>query len=438
MKISPARTAAFDVLIKIETEKAFSSVLLAAFEENLSVRDRGLCHELVLGVLRRQIYLDKILDFFAGGKRLDAAVRVALRIGLYQVLFLDKVPHHSAINESVNLVQRAKKTSAKGFVNALLRRATREEIGLKVLSEIERVSVETSHPEWLLEKWSAEFGWDEAVRLGEANNEIPNAAFRFTGKFKRGDRGEGIRESDFVEGCFIAERVDGWLKSAADRGEIYFQDEASQMVAAAVRLNPGGGFLDVCAAPGSKTTMIANRLATLEGTLPNRRVSAFKFVAGDSYWSRVAFLKENCIRQGVGFVNIVQYDAEHSLPFAYEVFDSVLVDAPCTGTGTIRHNPEIRYFLRPEDFAELQGKQLRILKNASKLVTRGGTLIYSTCSLEKEENEDVCEAFLAENEEFGLVKPDLRDRFLTERGFARTYPQRDEMDGFFVAEFRRR
>jgi len=136
-------------------------------------------------------------------------------------------------------------------------------------------------------------------------------------------------------------------------------------------------------------------------------------------------------------VNIVQYDAERSLPFADEAFDSVLVDAPCSGTGTIRHNPEIRYFLKPDDFAELQDKQLRILKNASKLVTSGGTLVYSTCSLEREENEAVCEAFLRDNADFRLVKPNVPERFLTELGFARTFPQRDDMDGFFVAKFTR-
>jgi 16S rRNA (cytosine967-C5)-methyltransferase len=298
------------------------------------------------------------------------------------------------------------------------------------------------------------------VRLAEANNQVPAAAFRYTGIFQRREPWEGkdaIKKSEFVEGCFIAERIDEKLKSAAESGEIYFQDEASQMVGAAVKLKPVGRFLDVCAAPGSKTTQIALSAVTeiyhpaqkagtppnqggefrkTDNTLPRGRVPAF-LVAGDLHWKRVEFLKENCRRQGVEFVNVVQYDAESALPFADEAFDAVLVDAPCTGTGTVRHNPEIRYFLRPGDFAELQGKQLRILKNASKVVRRGGTLIYSTCSLEKEENEDVCEKFL-ENGEFRLVTPNVPARFLTERGFARTYPQRDGMDGFFVAEFRRR
>ena len=379
-------------------------------------------------------------------------MRVALRLGLYQIYFLDKIPHHSAINESVNLVQRAKKTSAKGLVNAVLRRVTRETVSLDFEDKIERLSVETSHPGWLLEKWSSEFGWEATELLAKANNQVPDAAFRFTGKIKRGERWgreETIRQSQFVDGCFIADKVDEQLKKAAEDGEIYFQDEASQMVAAAVRLKPSMKFLDVCAAPGSKTTQIAEcgmRNADLSepgavatgfrnDTLPTGRVSAF--FAGDLHWNRVQFLRENCRRQGVGFVNIVQYDAERALPFAERSFDAVLVDAPCSGTGTIRHNPEIRYFLQPEDFAELQNKQLRILKNASYLVDRGGTLIYSTCSLEKEENEAVCEAFLRDNADFKSVRPKVPERFLTKLGFARTFPQRDGMDGFFIANFAR-
>ncbi len=143
--------------------------------------------------------------------------------------------------------------------------------------------------------------------------------------------------------------------------------------------------------------------------------------------------REICKKQGLQNVQLLQYDAEKSLPFADESFEVILVDAPCSGTGTIRHNPEIRYFLTENDFAELSSKQLKILVNASKLVKRGGRLIYSTCSLEIEENEQVIENFLHENRDFEIVLPNLSAEFLTERGFARTFPQRDKMDGFFIA-----
>ncbi|MGH9818837.1 MAG: transcription antitermination factor NusB, partial [Pyrinomonadaceae bacterium] len=157
MNISPARIAAFDVLYRIETEKAFSSPLLSQYENDLSVKDRSLCHEIVLGCLRRQIYLDRIIDHFSAKPRLDAEIRVSLRIGIFQLLYLDKVPAYSAVNESVNLVQRAKKTSAKGLVNAVLRQLQRGRPEFSYADETERISVETSHPRWLIEKWTGEF-----------------------------------------------------------------------------------------------------------------------------------------------------------------------------------------------------------------------------------------------------------------------------------------
>ena len=429
MKISPARTAAFDILLRIEKERAFSSVLLPMYESGLSLADASLCHELVLGTLRRQIYLDRIIDHFVGRKQIDIEVRIALRLALYQLIHLDRIPEYSAINESVNLVQRAKKTSAKGFVNAILRRASRENIGLSFADEIDRISVETSHPRWLIEKWADDFGIDEAANLAAANNELPMIAFRLIGEVSDEAQllADHSRPSDHVEACYIAERGEPKLFQLAENGEIYIQDEASQMVAKTIKIPQDGRFLDVCAAPGGKTGLIA------ANNLMNARLVA----AGDLYRPRVEFLRDNCRRQGVDFVQIVQYDAEKSLPFADDSFDTILVDAPCSGTGTIRGNPEIRYFLLPEDFSELSKKQLAILINASKLVRAGGALVYSTCSLEKEENEDVCRQFLVQNRGFESVKPDVYESFVTDGGFARTWPRRDNMDGFFIAEFRR-
>ena len=430
MKISPARAAAFDIALRIETENAFSSVLLPMYESGLSQADASLCHELTLGTLRRQMYLDRIIDIVAVGKKIDIEVRIALRLALYQVNFLDKIPQYSAINESVNLVQRAKKTSAKGFVNAILRRAVREKIELSFADENDRLSVETSHPGWLIEKWIQEFGLDVSRQLAEANNEIPLTAFRVIGQTD--DQVQRLidssRRSDHVEGCYIAGQKKDRRFDLAGKGDIYIQDEASQMVAQSVKIPDGGRFLDVCAAPGGKTGLIAARNSAKTGLV----------AAGDLHWPRVEFLCDNCGRQGVDFVEIVQYDAERAMPFADESFDTVLVDAPCSGTGTIRHNPEIRYFLTPDDFADLSRKQLAILTNASKLVRPGGSVIYSTCSLEREENENVCGQFLLKNTEFQTVRPTVHERFLTDNGFARTWPYRDNMDGFFIAEFRRR
>lgn len=411
-EISPARLSAFEILLKIEKEKAFSSVLLPFYEEKLEAKDRALCHELTLGVLRKQIYLDKVIEIFSR-KKLDLEVRIALRIGLYQLLFLDKIPPYSAINESVNLVVRAKKTSAKGFVNAILRRVTRENIKLNFADKIEQISVETSHPRWLIEKWIKQLGLKETEELAVANNQPPTLDFRFTVKtseaIKKSLQKENIKEEK------------SFLRELADSGKIYFQDEASQLVGKVVDLQENESFLDVCSAPGSKLTQIA--------TYANQTV-----FGGDLYLQRVELMQKSAQKQGLKNVAILQYDAETSLPFAEATFDVILLDAPCSGTGTIRHNPEIRYHLSEKDFSELSAKQLKILRNASKVLKRGGRLIYSTCSLEKEENEDVIENFLAENTHFTKLRAKY---FSTQEGFSRTFPHRDKMDGFFIAELKK-
>lgn len=423
MKISPARTAAFDILSRIAKERAFSSILLPDYEQRLSEKDRALCHQLTLGVLRRQIYLDRMIDYFAAGKKLDLAVRISLRLGLYQLLFLDRIPAHSAVNESVNLVQRAKKSSARGFVNAILRRVQREPFSTDFADDIERISVETSHPRWLIEKWAGRFGIGDAGKLAESNNLQPTTAFRSTARAASGQRFEGARRSEFVAGCFLTDVVSREIAEAAARGEIYFQDEGSQLVSDAVKIPEHGRFLDVCSAPGSKVTQVA------------ARENAGFVVAGDVHSHRIRFLLQNARSQGLPDVAVLEYNAENELPFKEGSFDTVLVDSPCSGTGTIRHNPEIRYFLQPEDLTELSSKQLRILRNASKMVRKGGSLIYSTCSLEPEENEVVANAFLESEGAFERAGLAVPSRFISEDGYARTTPHVDKMDGFFIAGF---
>jgi len=434
--VSPARLAAFEILQKIEMDRAFSSALLPIYEEKLQPKDRALCHTLTLGVLRNQIYLDRLIEKLTAkkGNKFDLAVLLALRIGLYQLLFLDKIPAHAAINESVNLVQRAKKTSAKNLVNAVLRRATREKIELEFVDGTEKIAVETSHPRWLFEKWIREFGFEAAKKLAVVNNKPPNLVFRLTAKSDAKTVetltkiGLEINESEIVGGAWNVFGSNEILHLYADEGKIYFQDEASQLVAQTIELKPSESFLDVCAAPGSKITQIHGSGFRVQNLL----------VAGDYFEHRIRTLQANCRKQAAGFINIVRYNAENALPFADESFDVVLVDAPCSGTGTIRHNPEIRYFLSEKDFAELQVKQLKILQTASKVLKKNGRLVYSTCSLENEENEIVIEKFLEKNKVFANVLPKLPHLFLTNEGFARTFPPRDETDGFFIAEMIKR
>ncbi len=417
MKISPARIAAQDALIEIE-RGAHSSAVLAEAAERLGAADRGLCYEIVLGVLRRRMLLDRWIDALTAGRRIDQEVRAILQAALYQIHFLDRVPAHAAVNDAVNLTSRAKKTSAKGFVNAVLRRFQNGVPEIEFADALDRLATESSHPRWLVERWVSRFGEEAARELVESDNTAPVGEFRWT-----------LRTTDAVKRALSDQDAPNraeFLRELAANGKIYFQDRGSQLVAGSLSLRPGERFLDVCAAPGGKTTLAA--LVCPQAW----------FVAGDMPESRVAALAANIRRQGASFVNVVRFDAARPLPFPDESFDAVLVDAPCSGTGTIRHNPEIRYRLRESDLDGFALKQLAMLANASKMVRKGGRLIYSTCSLEREENEEVAHAFLAQTPEFSSAIPELPERFRTADGFARTSPARDGIDGFFVAAFAKR
>jgi 16S rRNA (cytosine967-C5)-methyltransferase len=444
-KVSAARAAAFAILLKIDETRAFSSALMPAFEKNLGAKDKSLCHQLTLGVLRTQMLLDRALQIFSKTKieKLDREVLIALRLGLYQLFYLDKIPSFSAINESVNLVHLAKKRSAAGFANAVLRRASGEKnLRFEYTDEIEKISIETSHPRPLIERWTRAFGLSETENLARANNENAPLAFRLTAKSDERTvenlrkLGAEISPSAIAKNGFTVEKSNEMLFAFANSGKIYFQEEASQLVGETVNLKAGEKFLDVCAAPGSKFNQIrisCDALRIEANQESENRKTKTTFVAGDLHLHRLNFLRQSAGNQGVGDLNLIAYDAEKALPFADNTFDRILLDAPCSGTGTIRHNPEIRYFLEEKDFLELQNKQLEILRRASNALAVGGTLVYSTCSLEREENEAVIEKFLEENERFEKITPRVPQNFLTAKNFARTFPARDGADGFFVA-----
>ncbi|HEX8163482.1 MAG TPA: 16S rRNA (cytosine(967)-C(5))-methyltransferase RsmB [Pyrinomonadaceae bacterium] len=441
-RVTPARATAFEVLRRVEEESAFASVLLAHVAAELSAPDRALCYELTLGVLRQQLWLDTAITHFAGREAatLDAPVRRALRLGLYQLRFLTRVPASAAVNESVNIAHAHGMRAAAGFVNAVLRRATREpdfDPASLARDGLERVAVSTSHPAWLVARWAGEFGAAEAELIARANNRTPPVAFRVNGRRAEGrevigrlrEAGVEVEESGIARGAWrvVAGGGGELLRALASDGAIYTQDEASQLVAQVVGARAGESVLDVCAAPGSKATQIAAQAE-----------APALVVACDLYDHRLRAVVESARRQSVENVLTVALDAEASpLPFAEGSFDRVLVDAPCTGTGTLRHNPEIRWRITPADVGDLSARQRRILATAARAVRPGGRLVYSTCSLEGEENESVVEWFLAGRPEFRQAKADAPAGLVTAAGAARTFPHRDDADGFFVAALER-
>jgi 16S rRNA (cytosine967-C5)-methyltransferase len=434
--VTPARRAAFEILRQVE-EGGYASVLLASHEEQLEPRDRALCHELVMGVLRFQLWLDRAIEYFAARsvERLDLAVKLALRLGLYQLRFLTRIPHSAAVNESVNLVRRARLRSAESFVNAVLRRATREleyDPVAAVEDQLERLAIASSHPRWLIERWVNAFGYQEAEALARANNLAAPVVFRVVRAEETEDVLQRLRDAGAtLKTSAIASnawRIQGGGELAQElshAGRIYFQDEASQLMAQIVGAEPGDQVLDVCAAPGSKASQIAAQ-------------GHVAVIAGDIHLHRLKIVRQTVGLQALSNVKTVMMDARSGLPFPEGTFERVLVDAPCSGTGTLRHNPEIRWRISAEDIVELSNRQHEILTNAAVVVKQGGRLVYSTCSVEPEENEAVVQAFTSRFENFEPTTLSVAEVLRTSVNSARTWPHRDNTDGFFVAAFTRK
>lgn len=441
--VSPARLAAFEILLRVE-EGAYASVLLASKEEELKPLDRALCHELVMGVLRRRLWLDRLIEHYANRKvaGLDVAVRVVLRLGLYQLRFLSRVPASAAVNESVNLVYFARLRSAGGLVNAVLRRATREaEVDPTSIihDPIERLAVATSHPPWLIERWTKAFGADEAEAFARANNEPAPVAFRVVNnRAQEVEVCERLRQAgaELVPSKVVnsAWRITGAGRLLAElvaEGQVYLQDEASQLVADVLGARPGERVLDLCAAPGSKTTQIADRC------LDSAAISTI-IVASDQHEHRLRTVVSSAKLQGLRSIHCLALDGLQPLPLAESSFDRVLVDAPCSGTGTLRRNPEIRWRISPADIQDLSGRQKQLLFNAARVVRPGGRLVYSTCSIEPDENEAVVQAFLENNDTFKRCQLPLNSSLVSSFGAARTWPHREGTDGFFICAFARK
>ncbi len=436
---SPARRLAFEILHRVE-EGAYASVLLASREAELDPLDRGLAHELVMGVLRWQLWLDRLIELYADRnvEKLDPAVRIILRLGLYQLRFLSRVPASAAVNESVNLTKLARLRSAGGLVNAVLRRATREpdiDPAATLEDPVERISVSTSHPAWLIDRWIRAFGNDETEAFARANNEAAPVAFRVvTSRVSETDvcdrllqAGGTVTPSRITPGAWRITGGGNLLWELSAKGEIYLQDEASQLVALAVAAKAGERVLDLCAAPGSKSTQIADYtrgLATI--------------VASDFHEHRLRTLISSAKTQKSTNVHCVALDGLQPLPMVADSFDRVLVDAPCSGTGTLRRNPEIRWRITASDFADFARRQQALLINASRVIKPGGRLIYSTCSVEPEENEAVVATFLDNNVSFEQAELFLDLAISTSVGSARTWPHRDGSDGFFISALRRK
>ena len=440
---APARIAAFHALRAVEDGSSDLPTALARSRQHLpDERDRSLAAEIVAGTLRWQRSLDHLAVHFAGRplSKLDAEIVTILRLSLYQLLHLTRVPASAVVDDAVDLARAARKPSATGFVNAVLRSTIRQRNRLPLPprpddpgdrdAALAYLSITHSHPEWLVARWLARDGFAATERWVQFNNEAPRLTLRVNTLRATRDEARRILERDGIDTDVTTASPDGLIVTEGNPlrrppdGLVFVQDEASQLVAMAVGAQPGERVLDLCAAPGGKSTAMAAGMND-RGLL----------VATDIRPRRLRLLRETVRLSGAARTQIVQVPPRGSLPFA-STFDRVLVDAPCSGLGTIRRDPDIRWRRREEDLAGLSRDQRDLLTRAAATVRPGGRLIYATCSSEPEENDDVVEQFLAANPEFSLEPltdhPHLAP-FVTDRGMLRTVPFAHGLEAFFAA-----
>jgi 16S rRNA (cytosine967-C5)-methyltransferase len=453
--IAPARREAYTILRAVSRGGDDLPAAVARARERLpDPRDRALAAEIAAGTLRWRGAIDAVIAAYARGglDRLDPEVLEILRLGIYQLLHLERVPPSAVVNDAVDLARASGKHSASGLVNAVLRRVDRERAALPLpkrpgspdadhAAALDYLSVTLSHPRWLVERWLGRFGFDEVEAWLRFNNHPAPLTLRANRLFATRDELSRRLAEAGVETAPTGLAPDGlhvvrgnpFDLDVAPGRSFTIQDEASQLVAAFVGAGAGERALDACAAPGGKSLVMAAAVG------PDGLV-----VAADLRARRVALLAQMLHESGGTAVRVVRADAARPLPFA-AVFDVVLLDAPCSGLGTIRRDPEIRWRRRPDDLPRLAALQRTMLDRAAEVVRPGGRLIYATCSSEPDENEDVVRGFLAARADFepaAAAKTGLAGEpaagVLDAAGRLRTWPFRHGLEAFFAAMLLRR
>jgi 16S rRNA (cytosine967-C5)-methyltransferase len=441
-----SRYLALETLEKIEREDAYSNLLLREVLDNhdISKEESNLLTELVYGVLQRKMTLDYQLEpFLKKQKKLDHWVRQLLRISLYQMEYLDRIPDHAIINEAANIARVKGHRGIVGLVNGILRNIQRK--GVRHPSDIQptnkRLSIQYSLPQWLIDEFIEQLGEKEAEELAASFSERPKLSLRVNlNKISREEAMDELREEGFevVEseispyGIVVKKGVPIETRLFKE-GYLAVQDESSMLVAPALNVEPQHYVLDACAAPGGKTMHIATNFLKKEdgGTV----------VALDIHEHKINLIKENAKRLGVeAVVETKCVDARKVLDlFEEETFDRILIDAPCSGLGLMRRRPEIRYNKTKEDILSLQKLQLEIINEVSKTLKIGGELIYSTCTITQKENQEVVDQFLEKNKQFSKAEVELPENELqiSEDGTVTIYPHQYGTDGFFISRIKK-
>ena len=434
---SGPRGAAVKLLNRIERTDSYLDKLLDAELKSKDIPDidKSLFAEIVHGVLRWQGRLDWILNGFTHGNFLKSEVNIrnALRVALYQIMFLTQVPQYAAVNEAVEFVKKIRGEKFAGFVNAVLRNIIRtlDAIHYPDPEEdlVQYLAVYYSHPTWMVKRWLDRFGRQETEKFLSVNNEIPDLTLRINKlKITPSDflallekNNINFQGSSYIDYFIRVKSLSGISQlNIFQSGFFTVQDESAAFPVLLLDPKSGERIIDMCAAPGGKTTFIAELMKN-EGTV----------VAIDKYESKLNLIKASCQRLGITNVETLAADSSE---LTIEPADRILVDAPCSGLGALRKKPDIKWKREPEDIQKLTIRQLSLLENASRLLKQGGILVYSTCTTEREENNEVVEKFLQKHPEFVVENATyyVNKSVVTSDGFVETYPHHHHLDGSFA------
>lgn len=431
------RDAALTILMAVEKQQAYSNLLLHQTIEKYAIdpKDRALLTELTYGTLQYKMTLDYYLQPFIKGK-LDDWVLQLLRLSLYQIHYLDRIPDHAAVNEAVNIAKKRGHKGISGAVNGILRSILREGVRSteEITDDVERLSIETSHPLWMVKRFVSQYGFDTTEKMLIENNEPPVQTLRVN-LFKRTveqvlslftQEGYTVAQSNIIPECIYLINGQAAKSTAFEKGFVTIQDESSMIPAYVLQAEPGMTVLDMCSAPGGKTTHIAEKMK-----------NTGKLVAMDIHQHKLKLVKENADRLGFSFIETVEMDGRKALEvYPEESFDRILVDAPCSGLGVMKRKPDIKYTKSEKDFTTLKPIQLNLLESAYKLLKPDGILVYSTCTVDREENEGTTELFLQEHPDMELqafpeVIKNIKEQ--PKDGILQLFPQDLRSDGFYVA-----
>ena len=427
LSVNSPRETAINLLYKIENAEGYSNIEIDKefSKSDLSDLDKGLASELVYGVLTWKITLDEIIKRYSSIKikKISDWILNILRIGIYQIVFLDRIPVSAAVNESVKLAKKYGHEASSRFTNAILRKIEKNEfeklmdyLATKDLTESEIISIATSHPLWLVNKLLNQFDKKFVTELLSANNEKTQITIRAnTLKTSRDDllkllklKGYECTEGNLQDSIFVNK-----LNDFTD--SLYVaQDEAAQMSVLKLAPKPGEKILDACSAPGGKTTYIA-ALMNNQGLVD----------AWDIHEHRVKLVEQNAKKLGINIIKVEVKDATEFSSGLLEYYDRILLDVPCTGIGVIRKKPDIKWSRHEEDIADLSNIQAQILSNCSKYLKKGGKLVYSTCTIFDEENSIQIQNFLKAHSDFKLIEE------------IKLYPNINKTDGFYIAVLER-